>query len=80
MIPRPDYRKLRRLVQQELKLQESALFIAITQGRFSSFGVHPKQIDKAWPHLMKELGLVDDGTKTSTWTLPGRGIYNWRER
>lgn len=84
MIPKPKYKRLLKAVKAELDNQHGNDFIAITQGRFSiglkvKMGdreqfITDREVAEAWPYIVKELGLVDDGTKTDTWTLPGHGI------
>jgi hypothetical protein len=79
MLNRPEYKKLVAAVRRSLKEQQTSgqPFIAITKG-FHSHLIGPQcprhEFDLAWPRVMKELGLVDDGTHTDTWTLPGKGL------
>lgn len=70
---RPEFRKLIKLVQTELEKQKDKPFVAINKG-FFTFAFHRREVEKAWPSVAKQLGLVDDGTGTDTWTLPGRGV------
>jgi hypothetical protein len=69
----PEYKKIVERLRQCIEEQRNAPFIAINKwhaGRDVPFSV----LDKVWPKLMLELGLVDDGTGTQTYTLPGRGF------
>ena len=36
--------------------------------------IPPKDIEAVWPKLMSDLGMVDDGTGTNTWTKPGKEL------
>lgn len=73
MLNRPDYKKLVKRVREQVEEQLSQPFVAITQGIFS-FGFPHHDFKESWPKVMKELGLVDDGTNTNTWTKPGHGF------
>lgn len=86
MLPRPEYRKLRRFIVKQIEDQKDNSFIAISKGMMESFlphigiRIHGSRYErsvvwnKAWSHICKDLGLVDDGTNTNTFTLPGRGF------
>jgi len=79
---RQQHRLLVRAIQRDIEAQKSQGFVAITKGFlpnvFTIQGrqivISSKEIEKEWPSLMKEVGLVDDGTGYDTWTLPGRSI------
>jgi len=36
--------------------------------------IPPKDIEAVWPKLMLDLGMVDDGTGTNTWTMLGKEL------
>ena len=77
MIDKSKYKKLKKHVQERLMEQAGSSFIAVDKSFLyhSLRGViNGREIDEAWKYIVKDLGLVDDGTGTNTWTLPGRGF------
>jgi hypothetical protein len=76
MLNRPEYKRLTRLVKASLEDQKKSGngLIAITQGFYSMGFSSRRDFAQSWPKLMKELGLVDDGTGTHTYTLAGHGF------
>lgn len=76
MIPKPKYRALRKRVKAVIdkQLVEDRAFIAVEKYWFKLHGLSDRELDEAWPHIVKDLGLVDDGTGYDTFTLPGHGI------
>ena len=83
MIDKTKYKRLRKFVAQEVRLQkEEGPLVAITRGHMqmmlSSFPLSRDELNIAWPHLVNDLGLVDDGSGTDTWTVPEQ-VGKWRD-
>lgn len=88
VIPKPIYKQVVKAVQAQLDEQladSQRAFVALSKGWFSMMQVYEhgrarpirrQELDKAWPYIIKELGLVDDRTRTQTYTLPGHGILD----
>ena len=74
MIDKTLYKRLRKNVQASIDEQKDRGFIAITPKHFSGPGLSPRVLREAWRYIAKDLGLVDDGTGTGTWTVPGKGF------
>lgn len=85
---RPDYKMLLKEVSRLIASQKAdGRNVAITQGVFTQVGgkrLNNKDVEAAWPSVVKALGLVDDGTAALskamgygalaiTWTVPGSG-------
>lgn len=78
MLNRPEYKKLVATIRdavEEMKTEHVSI-VAITKEHFSYITRSHRDFDESWPRVMKELGLVDDGTGTETWTVPGYGLHD----
>lgn len=75
MLNRPDYKKLIKLLKLHIEDQKPSGLIAITKGLLS-FNFHGRDFEQSWPRALKECGLVDDGTGTETFTIPGYGLMD----
>jgi hypothetical protein len=73
MLNRPDYKKLVRRIREQIEEQKPSKLVAITKGLFT-YDFHGHDFDQSWPRALKECGLVDDGTNTQTYTIPGYGF------
>ena len=81
MIERSKYKKLRKAVQIQIEEQADRGVVVVTKARSRDIsGLHQNEIQEAWPHIVREFGLVDDGTGTSTWTLLGKGLMQNLDR
>ena len=78
MLSKPLYKQLLKRIQAEVVDQKQQSFVAITKGLFvlcafevnhQLVRINRRDLDAAWPSIMRALGLVDDGTRTDTWTL-----------
>ena len=79
MLNRPEYKRLVKQVRKDLDEQMADQpFVAISQGMYSlQFrGKDRVGFKESWPKVMKELGLIDDGTGTDTWTKRGLSILD----
>ncbi len=73
MLNRPEYKRLIKRLKREIEEQKPSGLVAITKGLFS-FEFRGRDFDQSWPRALKECGLVDDGTHTETFTVPGLGF------
>lgn len=73
MLNRPEYKKLVKMLKDQIEDQKSSGLVAITKGLFT-FTFRGRDFDQSWPRALKECGLVDDGTHTETFTIPGFGF------
>lgn len=69
----PEYKKLVESLRQCIEEQRNAPFVAISKMDCAYLAPRAR-LDEVWPRIVRELGLVDDGTGTQTYTLPGRGL------
>jgi hypothetical protein len=76
VLNRPDYKLLVKMVREAVEEQKSSGngLVAITQGFFSMSFRSRHDFEQSWPKVMAQLGLVDDGTGTGTFTLKGHGF------
>lgn len=72
------YKALRKRVDDFVHDMAKSGKVAVTPGYFTSLrvnGVHKeldyKELHKAWPNIVNDLGLIRDGL--GSWTLPGLG-------
>lgn len=73
MLNRPDYKKLVKRMKAHIEDQKPSGLVAITKGLFT-YEFHGHDFEQSWPRALKECGLVDDGTGTETFTVPGYGF------
>jgi len=84
IMPKPTYiafrQRVKRVVDEQVKNDRG---VSIDSGRFSLGGVEVngrivnlpmKDIEAVLPKIMSDFGLVDDGTGTNTWTMPGKEL------
>lgn len=74
MLNRPEYKRLVKHVRSMIEEQKATGngLVAITRG-FVGFP-RTRDFEESWPRAMAELGLVDDGTGTNTYTIKGHGF------
>jgi hypothetical protein len=71
---RGKYRKLRASLEKELQKQSTEGFISVSPSFLAAITGTPwREVDAAWPALVKDCKLVLDGTGLQSWTRPGQG-------
>ncbi len=81
MIARTKYKALLRRVKFHIGQHREVSYCPtmwMLDGEYQINGqgvyISRNEVDGAWPHIAKALGLVDDGTGSNTWTMPGREL------
>jgi len=74
MIDKSKYKRLRKRVKAALEEQNDSSFDSVQVWHFYGLmrDISDREIDVAWPHLMRDLSMVDDGTGTGTFARRGR--------
>src|SRR5687768_7900611 len=79
-VDRPTFRALRKIVEQEIaNQQQHGGYVALQPWHYSLHKINGrslsnKDLEAVWPSIVKALGLIDDGTNSKTWTVPGKGL------
>ena len=76
MLNRPEYKQLIRRLKHDVEESQARGLVAINKGTYLmwDFARSRHDFDASWPRAMQELGLVDDGTGTHTFTIKGYGF------
>lgn len=74
-LDRPTFRRLKKAIESQLEEQKDQSFVAITSG-FLAYNFSSIEIEKGFVAACESLGLVDDGTRTRTFTLPGKSVMD----
>lgn len=69
----PAYKKIVACLRERIEKQMGEPFVAISRIDVACMA-SDREVEEVWPRLMAELWLVDDGTGTRTFTVPGHGI------